>query len=253
MNFNQLTVTDIQFITTVHHPQGNKMNITNRDCYALSFCQSGKIVYSQDGRTLVSQKNRVMFHPKGATYSLQCTECGDFPLIEFKLAGSTPTTLGVFEISSDIPFIKIFNQMKKNFLFPTKKAKNLSLLYEIFDMLSSTGAYSENKMLAPALEILYSQYTNPDITVNSLANASHVSECYFRRLFFKTFGVSPKKYLCAQRINHAKQLLKEGTFSVTEVAFNSGFSSVYYFSKAFKLCTGITANEFIKLNAVQRM
>ncbi len=253
MNFNDLIITNISFITTVHHPQNNKMNIVSRDCYALSFCLDGKINYTQNGKTYVSQKNKVMFHPKGATYSLHCEESGDFPLIEFELAKSTPTTLGVFEISSDLPLKEIFNQMKANFLFPNKKSKNFSLLYEIFDLLSKTASASESAVLEPAINALYQEYTNPDITIAYLAKVAHVSECYFRRLFLKTFGISPKKHLCAQRINHAKQLLKEGKYSVTEIAFKSGFSSVYYFSKAFKLCTGITANEFAKLNAIQRM
>lgn len=47
-------------------------------------------------------------------------------------------------------------------------------------------------------------------------------------------GVGPINYLIQIRLNHAKELLKNDSLSVKEVAKTVGYEDAYHFSKLFK-------------------
>ena len=56
----------------------------------------------------------------------------------------------------------------------------------------------------------------------------------------------PAKYLQSVRIRKAKELLTLNIYSIGEIAEMVGYSSVYYFSKAFKKETGVPPSEFLR-------
>ena len=179
---------------------------------------------------------------------MTCNENGEFPLIEFFLSNEPITEFMQFEISSLSAFLDLFENLKENLYLQNKKAKNLALLYEIFDMLENSNS-CKNNILAPALDYISDNYTCVDLSIQTLSSLCHVSECYFRRLFKEQFKTSPKQYIISLKIAKAKQLLKESIYSVTEIANQCGFVNVFYFSKTFKTLVGSTPSEFIKNNA----
>lgn len=248
MNLNELIVNQIVDVLPVFQPQGKKITIENRKSYALSFCKSGKITYTHNGKTYQSNKNTVVFHPQGQNYLLNCTENGEFPLIEFYLNGNPINYFMQFQISSLSIFFDLFNQMRENLNLQNKKAKNFSLLYEIFHLLENDQSNKNNNLLTPAVEYINNNYHDSDLSVSSLSKVCHVSECYFRRLFKQKYNISPKQYILSLKINKAKQLLKEGNLSVSQISDFCGFNNVFYFSKTFKSITHSTPSEFMKLN-----
>jgi transcriptional regulator GlxA family with amidase domain len=46
------------------------------------------------------------------------------------------------------------------------------------------------------------------------------------------------------RIERAKTLLRRSEKSITEIAYETGFGSIHYFSRYFKESVGITPNEY---------
>ena len=56
----------------------------------------------------------------------------------------------------------------------------------------------------------------------------------FKRDFTKAMHVSPGKWLMTKRLEHAKNLITNTGKSISEIAFESGFSNPSHFSKAFK-------------------
>ena len=60
----------------------------------------------------------------------------------------------------------------------------------------------------------------------------------FRKAFKKFTGESPNQYLLKLRLNKAKELLTSTTLHVNEVAEQTGFDCVFYFSKLFKKKNG---------------
>ena len=62
----------------------------------------------------------------------------------------------------------------------------------------------------------------------------------FRKAFKKYIEVSPNQYHLNLRLNRAKDLLTSTALNINEVADQTGFDSVFYFSKLFKKKNGIS-------------
>ena len=97
-----------------------------------------------------------------------------------------------------------------------------------------------------ALDIYILQNLNRTIYVDELAEISHMSTGYFKSWFKTLSGMPPKEYVNRLRIEQAKiDLLKKR--SVTQVAFDLGYSSSQYFATSFKKFTGHTPRKYIIL------
>lgn len=83
-----------------------------------------------------------------------------------------------------------------------------------------------------------------DLTLDDVAELSGFSKFYFTRLFKQFTHMSFYKYLNQKRIAYAEQLLIDPKNSVTDVALNSGFSSISSFIRMFKIVKGCTPTEF---------
>lgn len=79
-----------------------------------------------------------------------------------------------------------------------------------------------------------SEHLCEPLLVDDLAILFQVSTNYLFKSFKKVLNLSPSHYIRSCKINLAKQLLFKRTQSVEEVALKCGYSSLYYFSSAFK-------------------
>ena len=77
-----------------------------------------------------------------------------------------------------------------------------------------------------------------NIPITKFAEASHVSENTFRTLFQKQYNMSPVRYRNRLRVARARELLAEGSCTVAEAAWDSGFENVGYFCRLYKRITG---------------
>lgn len=83
-----------------------------------------------------------------------------------------------------------------------------------------------------------------NIDLNSLAALVHLNKYYLAHSFKLNMGMSPMCYLKEKRIEESKCLLKTTSLSVLEVSGRSGFSSLSYFSQAFKKSCGKSPGEY---------
>src|SRR6266704_3675368 len=67
-----------------------------------------------------------------------------------------------------------------------------------------------------------------------LARVSGVSQAHFARSFKDAFGIPPHRYLLTRRIERATALLRETDLSITEIAFQTGWSSLGTFGRTFR-------------------
>jgi AraC family transcriptional regulator len=83
-----------------------------------------------------------------------------------------------------------------------------------------------------------------DIKLADLAALLDMSQFHFSTLFKQAIGTSPYQYLLQQRIERAKQLLKQTDQSIVEIAFLCGFNSHSHLSKQFRQLTGTTPRQY---------
>lgn len=95
------------------------------------------------------------------------------------------------------------------------------------------------------LAYLESNY-NRDFPIDTLAQICGLSPSSFRRLFFACKGTSAVDYRNRLRIRRATELLRSGSYTISEAAEAVGIRDVKYFGKLFKKYAGINPGTFKK-------
>jgi AraC-like DNA-binding protein len=85
-----------------------------------------------------------------------------------------------------------------------------------------------------------------------LANRLNQEYSSISRLFSSVEGITIEKYITAQKIEKAKELLYYDEMSLAEIAFQLEYSSSAYLSSQFKKETGMTPSEFKKQSDPKR-
>jgi AraC family transcriptional regulator len=85
-----------------------------------------------------------------------------------------------------------------------------------------------------------------------ITNKLHYDYSYLSDLFSSIEGITIEHYLIVQRIEKVKELLVYDQLSLTEIAYQVGFSSVHHLSAQFKKVTGLTPTHFKKVGAEKR-
>jgi AraC-like DNA-binding protein len=78
------------------------------------------------------------------------------------------------------------------------------------------------------------------ITLEQLADTSHLSKRHFTRVFHDCTGRSPIDHLMHIRCEKAAELLIHTDRTITDIAFACGFSDSNYFARAFRKHRGTT-------------
>jgi AraC-like DNA-binding protein/mannose-6-phosphate isomerase-like protein (cupin superfamily) len=85
-----------------------------------------------------------------------------------------------------------------------------------------------------------------NITLDMLAEISHMSKYYLIHLFQNFTGLSPINYMIARRIDESKALLEIADYSISQISEMIGFSSPSYFSQVFKKLVGVSPVDYRK-------
>jgi AraC family transcriptional regulator len=89
-------------------------------------------------------------------------------------------------------------------------------------------------------EIEQTRQKDSDYIVDKLGMDYH----YLSTLFSSVENITIEQYIILQRIERAKELLKYGELTLSEISYKLGYSSVQHLSNQFKKVTGLTASQF---------
>ncbi len=82
------------------------------------------------------------------------------------------------------------------------------------------------------------------ITLESAAGEVGLSEFHFLRLFSRVLGVTPHQYTVRSRLRHAARMLADDGRSITQIAFDVGFSDLSNFVRTFHRAAGVSPRGF---------
>lgn len=102
---------------------------------------------------------------------------------------------------------------------------------------------SAGQMQRQLLEYIRMHYREK-LTLSDLAEQFHLSPKYISRYFKEKFKLTISEYVWHLRMNHAKELLDNTQLSITEVAEQSGFSSVSFFIREFTEANGCSPRKW---------
>ena len=94
-------------------------------------------------------------------------------------------------------------------------------------------AYVESKLYEP-------------LTIAEICLQFSLSRSSLQLLFKNTVNQSPKKYISDMKLEKSCQLLRENKYTVSEIALKLGYSSIHYFSNAFRQKYHVSPSEYAK-------
>lgn len=105
---------------------------------------------------------------------------------------------------------------------------------------------SQNRYVEELKKEIESRFRDPEYSPSVRMDLSPFCMEHFRRLFVKSVGVTPLQYLISLRVNCAKNMIEDWgeRRSYKQIAYASGWSDYYYFSRQFKQQTGFSPREW---------
>jgi AraC-like DNA-binding protein len=101
-----------------------------------------------------------------------------------------------------------------------------------------------------AIRLLRSHACHEEISLPWLARKCGVCAGHLSRLFVRSTGLSFTEFVARLRIEHAVDLLQHSKKTVTEIAFESGFSSLSQFHRVFRRIQGCSPRELRRNHSI---
>lgn len=119
--------------------------------------------------------------------------------------------------------------------------KLLETTIELRDKAAS-GRY--DRILKQAQEYIRENYSQFDISLNTVAASVNLSPNHFSTIFSQELGETFIEYLTRVRMERAKELLRTTSKKSTEIAYEVGYKDAHYFSNLFKKTQNCTPREY---------
>lgn len=104
---------------------------------------------------------------------------------------------------------------------------------------------SKDRMIVEKIrQIISANYEDPELKVNNMADCLYYTSAYLCMVYKKVTGMTINDSLNMYRVEKSRQLLKDGSLRMSEVAARVGYSNENYFSKVFKKYEGISPKEY---------
>ncbi|HPI00156.1 MAG TPA: AraC family transcriptional regulator [Chitinophagaceae bacterium] len=171
-----------------------------------------------------------------------CSRCKMVVKAEIEKAGLQPVSieLGEVEIKETLTSKQLqqLNTSMKALGFELIDDKKVQTIEKIKNAIVTLVHHSDN-----TIKTNLSAYITSQI---------HQDYNYLSNLFSEVEGTTIEKYFITHRIEKVKELLVYNELSLSEIAFQLGYSSVAYLSNQFKKITGLTPTYFKSLKEHKR-
>lgn len=141
-------------------------------------------------------------------------------------------------------YMRIFSEILFNRVLYRIVQEMLLFLYELLDNSNTEEVFSKKDVIERGILYIENNYSDPDLTLQNVADAVGRSPAYFSHLLMKKQGIPFRQQLANKRVEEAKQLLTGSQLSIKEVAEQAGFRHPSYFTKLFKDITTMAPREY---------
>jgi len=122
-----------------------------------------------------------------------------------------------------------------------------------FELIDDTKSQLIEKIKNTIVQSVH--HSNEDLKINySEYIESHLNRdyAYLSSLFSEVEGTTIEKYIILQKIERVKELLVYDELTLSEIAYQMGYSNVAYLSNQFKKVTGLTPSHFKQVKENKR-
>ena len=255
---NKWNMLDLKSVVCAPIMQKDKLIVTTKPPphYQIAIKTSGHSTINYNGKPLEFKTGSVLYLPMISSqptvrYEKYIVEEGSSIVIFFTSGEKLPEEAFVYDSENPQLICDAFRQ-----LYNTWSGKSqtyycdcMALVYRIISLLQKrnlTGrdtAYYRNRLIR-SVAYIHKHFRDVKIDQQRLAEISDMNYDYFRHIFKEAYGMPPVQYINRLKIEHSKELLASRLYSVQEISEITGFSSQYYFSRCFKMLTGVTPTQY---------
>ncbi len=113
------------------------------------------------------------------------------------------------------------------------------------ETLLSDSQLSRNDLLSEILAYMNKRIAEP-VTIEEICHEFYISRSSLQALFKTHLNTSPKNYLLNIKLQKSKELIRENQYTISEIAYMLGFSSIHYFSRLFKKYFNTTPSAYLR-------
>ncbi|MDO4500801.1 MAG: AraC family transcriptional regulator [Erysipelotrichaceae bacterium] len=231
--------------------------------WEITYIDDGELYTNIDGVEYILKPQEVIFYAPGQRHTQRTkTTCSYLTVVFDMRIGVTDANVLINKVikvgqkQGDIlSFFSKSSQHKgpflANLLTTSVQMFVVSILYHIHEKQSEQPMNTmmqhkyQSKLLGEILLYIQENIYNV-ITVEDICMKFSMSRSSLQALFNDNLDVSPKQYISELKFSKAKQMIKESTYSISEISRICGFSSIHYFSRKFKEKYGVTPTSYAK-------
>jgi AraC-like DNA-binding protein len=219
-----------------------------------------EIILGHDGRVVNQSKPGNLVSFKSVTKAVLCakaivdhiriinTNNEGTPLgVKICLNSGVPVTERESIFEETIKLAERMNFVAKTEIVVSSEVKDLFKSENNNQFIDNTVVYTlslpEERFLNSLIDFIEAEWKNPKLKVDDFGKIMGISKSQLYRNMILLLGESPNSFLMTFRLNKAKDLLKKKDLSISEIAFDSGFSSPSYFTKCFNKRFNLSPSE----------
>ena len=257
--FSDITVKKI--ISVTERENYSLKDVSFPRCY-LTYKVSGSAIYSFPdadhgaGISFRASGGDIVLIPAAQRYSVELLEEGRYYAVGFTAADENafdPIRISGVDASRTA---QLLEKMKNTWLFrgDGSELELKGLFYQLLALCArgESAQYcnpKQSKQMREVMKYLKAHIFDSDLSVQELSRQAGVSEVYFRKLFRSMYNTTPSKYIINSRILYARSVLQEDSqIKISQLSEMVGYTDPFYFSKLFKQCTGISPQQYRRVD-----
>lgn len=143
---------------------------------------------------------------------------------------------------------KILKNLYSALQFDCSKMNIEERIYQLLELLLADTSHVKvkdaNHYVQRSIAFM-EEHVEDQLSLEDTAEAVSLSPYHFLRLFKKSTGISPHKYMTNLKVSRARRCLQSGLNAV-DIAYSLGFYDQSHFIRIFKNCTGLTPGAYLR-------
>ena len=249
-----VTVEEVFRVLESFMRKGRKyLQVTGRTLSCFVYVLSGSAEYHFKDKTFIAKEGDVVSIVQNDTYTLEAlTDTYHYIFMNYRVIEELEKFHNaIYHFKNQKVLRLTFERlntvwMRKEFGYRLEcKAALYGIIQQVMQCESLENQNNRKyEKIKAAVDYLSRHYTEKDFSITQILEFTDLCDGHFRRLFKEVFSTSPGDYLNVLRVERAKDLLSNKQLTISEVAEQSGYSSVYYFSKIFRRKAGETPSQY---------
>lgn len=235
-------------IVTIHYYELDKSFVfegEQHDFWEMVYVDKGAVEIRANDKTLVLNQGEILFHRPHEFHAIKALR----PFVSSIITEARNS----FHIpKNDVTLLKLRRrsqakeggeQLIKTYLEQLLILLARAILDQQENSVSPVRESMETRLIS-TIKSYIRDNLGKKITMEELAAVTGYSTSYISRIFRQQCGTTIGKYITAKKITYAKELIRNHTYNVAQIADMLAFDTPQYFASTFKKETGMTPSEF---------